>query len=161
MKGTETLALLTALLLVGCSQPSPPSDEELVTVVRNGLVGRTYEETVTKTKKEWETTRRHVACSQYDWDTDPYKGDRDRGTCRGEGGAYGYGYKTVSKTVSKDVPYTQKVTRKCPVPPPVNSSAWSITRLGETRWKVSVANSIWIVTQTDDGRLIAVSQGKC
>ena len=154
---------IASCLLVGTGCSSDPTDQEIITVVRNATMARTYDEVVTKTRTESGTTTQRVSCSQTDWEFDPYKDDPNRGKCRGTGGNFGYGYKTITKPTNKKVTYQETVTRQCPTPPPTLSSLWTVFKVSDGRWKVTNSNStsVWFVVQADNGVLVGRSDDQC
>jgi len=113
-------------------QKTGPSNLDIIRAVYNHLQGKFYTDFVTETQST------QIPCTQIDYDTDPFK-NGPNSKCRGSGGAYGFGYKTVNRSFRKSI------KRRCPSPPAVNSSQWRVSVIGTDSWLVSNNYGRWRV----------------
>ncbi len=123
------------------------SRTDLIYSVYQHLKGKQYSAHQSNTRSE------RVPCTQDDYETDWAKGDPYAGKCRGEGG-YGHGYKTVVRRENR------KFMKRCPDPPPVNSSSWSVQKTGHDSWIVSNPQGRWTVKKVGESLKISAHQ-KC
>lgn len=155
------LVLLIVTILIAACGNNDPSNDEIISAVRNSISGETYPEKVTKYRTEYRTIKSRRSCTQIEYETDPYKNNPSLGKCRGQDGTYGFGYTTTSREVPKQIPYTETVNKKCPTPSSVNSSIWKVNSHGNSRWTVSYGGNGWDVEHRDNGSFVITPRQAC
>lgn len=125
---------------------SSPSNQEIIDTVISYLQGKTYIDSIVDTQTS------QVPCSQVDYDTDAFKNSPNE-RCKGSGG-YGFGYKTITERVSKEI------QKNCPLPPPADSPVWQVSTVEENSWLVSNNFGQWFVIKDESGYRIEPRQ-KC